>query len=224
MSDHDQIFDFFGLPRGLRNNIYGLLTRDVVIAQGSDAQGYPNTVRIQVQDGPFQQLLHLNHQFKAEYEQEIKRFQTILFRDLGSAALERPSLPPALYVEKAEFTIISLCLSVGACRDGDHWDMSCHLDWITSSVTSLSNLKALKIKAYPQWISAQYLQPHDSHDTAMLGRLDRLTKMAKVTRIEVYPLRAKIEALDLEKRTEAYEKHEGLKLVWTKQSGWQELE
>ena len=76
-----QIFDFFGLPAELRNEIYSHLTEDVKLDSGEDRKGVAVRSDVVVKDTVIINCLLLNRQFKEEYEHEIASRQTLVFTD-----------------------------------------------------------------------------------------------------------------------------------------------
>ena len=72
-SSHDDIFDFFRLPRELRDQIDAEITTDLEIASGRDEGGEPIRIEVMVRDGPVQKVLHLCRQFKEEYSESTGR-------------------------------------------------------------------------------------------------------------------------------------------------------
>jgi hypothetical protein len=80
----ERIFDFFGLARELRNEIYPMLTEDVEVQNGCrDSDGDGDRFHVTVRNKLLLTPLLLNHQFKEEYEQETKHHEALVFEDTG---------------------------------------------------------------------------------------------------------------------------------------------
>ncbi|KAK5677964.1 hypothetical protein LTS10_009848 [Elasticomyces elasticus] len=72
----DKVFDFFRLPRELRDLIYAGLTCEIII-QGKK----PYIQRAVVQNAPIEKLLTLNKQFNHEYDQHVREASRMLIED-----------------------------------------------------------------------------------------------------------------------------------------------
>ena len=77
-------FDFFGLPRELRNEVYSLLAQDLCLCSDvDDNEDYPTAIEIRVVAAPLPKLFTLCRRFKTENEERFKCGLTAIFKDLG---------------------------------------------------------------------------------------------------------------------------------------------
>jgi hypothetical protein len=87
VEDHSdrQIFDFFGLPRELRDEIYSILGKEVEIVKAFDDTGRARELQVTVADVMLPEVQTLSRQFKTEYDENHKRGTKIIFEDFGGA-------------------------------------------------------------------------------------------------------------------------------------------
>ncbi|KAK3720849.1 hypothetical protein LTR37_003512 [Vermiconidia calcicola] len=77
-----EIFDFFGLPRELRNQIYADLAVDFVCPGVWRAYRYGNQLRVIKHNAPSSRHLVVSRQFGTEYKQQLLPLQTLGLRDI----------------------------------------------------------------------------------------------------------------------------------------------
>ena len=78
------IFDFFGLPRELRDKVYGWLTQDLCLCgSDDDEENEPTIIEVRLVAAPLPKLFTLCRQFRTEYEERFKHGLTATFKDLG---------------------------------------------------------------------------------------------------------------------------------------------
>ena len=113
-SAEERIFDFFKLPRKLRDAIYNKLGVEIELASGWDDEGRSKSFGVKMKKGPSAKLLLVSHQFKTEYEQQVRRKPTIIFRDFGGSSSAMPKLDMDLSnFARAEMHLVAL----GSCQD-----------------------------------------------------------------------------------------------------------
>lgn len=223
-------FDFFALPRELRDEIYSLMTKSVKLESGMHANGEgPKGIAVSVANAPIQNLLLLNHQFKSEYKEQIDPLRTIQFRDTGGDLNKpTPKIDLSLF-KKSEMDLLALCTAGHSC-DSD-WcdaaeDILTHAGWISGIIESLANLEDLKIRLFIDWkTSGKPKWPAPSHgpDSNIVQHVKDLTSSPKLSRLEIYPFRWSHKDDNANNRTRIYEEHEELVALWTKEKRWVEV-
>ena len=145
----ERIFDFFGLPRELRDAIYSMLAIDSEIGSGLKKDGQRG-IQVKVQCGLLVDLLVLNHQFKSEHEERLKPGQTLLLVDLGGENLEPQIKKAPFAMTRVEISLIAYCgqqtCSGPTCNASE--DMRLHSSWIQSTIARFERLGEVNIKIY----------------------------------------------------------------------------
>ena len=221
----EKMFKFFDLSRELRNEVYTNLTKYLCVSSGYDeVHEEPIRAETYTADAPIPHLFRLCRQFKTEYEETFKQGFTIIFRDIGSMDYE-PALEGDLdRYTKAEVFVLAYCDDAGCPghKCGAYYDLRDHVGWIEKMLPSLQNLRDLRVRVYQ-------CQSHDSsvecapvHPPMQLrDHLDRLVKLATLSRLEVYPF-VKVEGSgNAADGVVAYESAQAPEKVWTKEDGWQ---
>ena len=139
-------FDFFGLPRELRDFAYGYLLNG---NKKLTAQKY---LRMKVKNAPSMNLMLVSHEFSTEYREAIRFHSSIVCADTGKELPEVLTLRnfPAVLssVTRVEFRIWLVC-NESSHIDGDRCtlrsDLDLHLAWIReiASKTSVSKITIL---------------------------------------------------------------------------------
>ena len=219
-----RVFDFFGLPRELRNEVYAHLNKDLCVNSGYDQTGElikPQTYATAV---PIPHVLRICRQLKTEYEEAFKGGFTITFKDLGA-----PDYEPALEGDldkftKAEALILAHCDLLdcpAAC--GAYRDLESHVQWMQTILPRLNNLRDLRVRVYQ-------CQLHDAETSSgqihppnqpISKQLDKLVKRANLSRLEVYPFMKVEGSGEATDGVKAYESAQATEKVWTKETGWQ---
>lgn len=223
-----QVFDFFHLPRELRDEVYINLATDITLVSGSLSDGARRGIQVLVGNGPVPKLLRLNHQFKDEYGKQIERMQVLTFKDLGGT-LTQPSQPianaqPSIFT-KVELNLLALC-TPDTCTaewcDGAE-DISTHIIWTNNTLTNLTRLEEVVIRLYVHWkADGEPKWPHAGHGPGIYLQLNNLVKTSRLSRLEVYPFYWNEDYDDTVNRVAIYKKHEDLVALWTKEEGWVE--
>jgi hypothetical protein len=222
------IFDFFGLPRELRNQVYSLLAQDLCLcSDADDDEDYSTAIEVRVAAAPLPKLFTLCRQFKTEYEELFKRGLTATFKDLGrdiwttDILASAKSITPRLdRVTKAEIHLLTICQS-NDCKNnqcGTCFDLSSHIDWIRAVVPEVPKLKEIEVKIY----KCQLGHPADasSHSPRLEETLDKVTAFPLTCRIEVFPFYVSPEDSGAVHGVKAYEEQQAPEMVWTKDLGW----
>ena len=100
MAAKGQTFDFFGLPRELRDEIYLMLAVDTDPVGGINKCNRPKDIQVGTERGPFAKLLRLNRQLKSEYEEQLQgthHYSCNNFRSINARQLL--TYPPSLLQE-----------------------------------------------------------------------------------------------------------------------------
>jgi hypothetical protein len=142
------IFDFFGLPRELRNEIYSMLTHVKTLCRGRNAEGVATQFEASIKSAPIPKAFSLCRQFKTEYEEAFEDGMTLVIRDLWSG-MKTPSTAGWL----DNITRAQILLLLG-CKHGCNYDGVCriyadlkdHLEWIKDILPQLKELKALEVR------------------------------------------------------------------------------
>ena len=225
VADTERVFDFFGLPRELRNEIYSLLTKEEVLNSGITTDGYAESIRVTVKNAMLPKLFVLNRQFQAEYEEQFERGQTIVFKDVGSTTLRRPDFGDKYSnAPNAEVLCMAVCVARGC--DGDRCAVTdsfkSHAAWIKSSVQQLKKLEQLLIKIYfcqltftPDTLVSEHACPTET--------LEPFIVLPATTRIEIFPVVGVPEnnGRDFAQCAVAYQTQNMSNAVWTRKDGWQ---
>lgn len=125
------VFDFFGLPRELRNEIYSLLTEIKHLSLDPEEEDMHPT-KAYITAVPLAQLFTLCHQFKTEYEEMFKHGLQVTFQDMGGR-IQAPILNEGLdKITRAEFLSLAFCdddsCNLSYC--GAHDDTAMHIEAI----------------------------------------------------------------------------------------------
>jgi hypothetical protein len=215
------IFDFFGLPRELRNEVYSLLTANLCLCSGYDDELTAFEVRVAA--APLPELFTLCRQFRVEYEEQFTHGLTATFKDLGREIYTSENVICGRLdrITKAEILLLTICEG-NACSDdscGTYADLSDHIDWIEVVVPKFPNLKEVAVKIYN--CQSAYHVDASNHNSIMDDILCRLKPLPLTTRIEVYPFYVLQEYSGAVHGIKACEEKQAPEMVWTKDLGWQ---
>lgn len=142
-----KMFNFFGLARELRDQIYDNLL--------DKAASLPTMKHftMDVKNGPHQSLMLVNRQFSSEYLEAMRRRTKIIFTDKWGKfwesvkSLQGLDLPPVLCTARFLELRIWLARDPGIDHDGEvrgpHVDMRRHLHWISHVVSLMHNPQVL---------------------------------------------------------------------------------
>ncbi|KAK5721017.1 hypothetical protein LTR15_006979 [Elasticomyces elasticus] len=132
----DKVFDFFQLPRELRDFIYASLTCDLII-QGKE-EGIHRAV---VHNAPIEKLLTLNKQFHDEYDQHVRKASRMLIED-GT----RPSCEPIPLGKRArdlKCVEIRLLMFADEVEDALYNELTDLGEWVIPTMRSMNNLERI---------------------------------------------------------------------------------
>lgn len=142
MASHNRnTFDFFGLPRELRDTIYEyLLVTDKPLRLRELDYNYPMVdPKPTISHAPGRKCLTLNAQFKTEYEQELHLMASLTFHDNGTA-LDYPVISGSLkHLQNVKLELQinpRVHSSVGR-------EITVHIAWATELKAQLLNVKHL---------------------------------------------------------------------------------
>lgn len=216
------IFDFFGLPKELRNQIYSLLTESRVVVKPHDEHGQLENLQACIPAMPIPMMFTLCCLFKTEYEETFKRGLAITFKDLG-AVIEPPAITQQFnrFIKAAVF-ILAFCNRQHCNGDSCHavGDLGDHLDWIKTTALQLKNLKELEVKIYQglcDIVPGEYAT-HSSFATHKL--FDEFIAVSGIERIELFPIFLMTGGLE-KNGWKAYESNQTPEAIWTKKYGWE---
>lgn len=219
-----KVFDFYGLPGELRNEIYALLTQQKTLDSGYD-HGDDDARRIaaRLDNIPLPKAFTLCRQLKSEYEDIFKHNFTIVCKDLGP--IDGPywlaNIPRG--IAAAEFLLLAIC---GNDRCSNDWcdgceDLETHVSWIMEFVHEFEGLKDLTFRVY----KCQIVEGNEANGTQHLALIDKslsqLTEMPLATCVEVYPVfMIKDGDRNPWDAVEAYDAKSEPESVWTRKDGW----
>ena len=223
-ADEERWFDFFGLSRELRNEIYSMLTQTRVVDSGVDEANTPRGLEVTVKDEPLPKLFGLSHQFKTEYEEAMKYGSTMCFKDLGED-IGTPIIGDKLdRITKAEMTLLAVC-DRSYCDGNDcsaRPDFGNHVSWIPKIVSKLDKLKQIDIRIYK--VQLRLSKETISHDVVLHDLLATLTALTATARIEIHPFYVipdEDSCLGAVEGVKAYKAKLTPCAVWTRKDGWQ---
>lgn len=177
-------FNFFGLPRELRDVIYeyGCMTsHHQALLRGAKDQKRMH-IRVVLRK-PLLNLLLINRQFATEYqERRHKLRKTTVIDDEAFMGSELLVPAKARDTVRLELRLVLFCSNrdqpLYSCRVTE--DLEMHLRWIPSFTAQMTSLEDLHIKLY--------IFPHESTKRCLeevLARLDSYTDLHKVSCVEV---------------------------------------
>lgn len=136
------VFDFFGLPRELRNEIYSLLT-EVKYLSTDRGENDEHPTKVSIAAAPLNHPLTLCRQFKTEYEETFKHGLKITFQDMGGQ-IRAPQITGDLdKITRAEIIVIAFCGELPSCAlpwCGAADDTNSHVTAIKTTVQNFKNL------------------------------------------------------------------------------------
>ncbi|KAK4954545.1 hypothetical protein LTR10_007976 [Elasticomyces elasticus] len=131
----DKVFDFFQLPRELRDFIYEGLTCDIII-QGEE----PHIQRAVVHNAPIEKLLTLNKQFNDEYDQHVREASQMVIED--GLTINREPIPlgkRARDVKRVEIRLLMFANTIFGALD----ELTDHEEWVIATIQSLAKLESV---------------------------------------------------------------------------------
>ena len=182
------IFDFFRLPRELRNEVYSLLTKSKTFCDGRNNVGVVDQLHVSIKAAPIPELFSLCRQFKAEYQETFKHGMTITIKDLYTS-LQAPTM--AAWpddISRVQIVLLLICKdpeyhSNESVTCGIAGNLHAHLRWIEEMLPQLKQLKDLEIRIYPCQGPAK---THKPIDTAAVA-LTQMVALPVTSLVEVYP-------------------------------------
>ncbi|KAK3714656.1 hypothetical protein LTR37_007636 [Vermiconidia calcicola] len=185
-------------------------------------------------------LLLVNHQFGAEYKQELHSMRILLFRDIGLLDPSLEEITSSSIAKASGATKIGMqLLSCGPTQDGceksgaDAFDdVRQHCVSVTKLLNQLAQIQQIEMQVFVYSSAPASLQWSQHAELVhMMGSLDHLIKLSKVTGIEVYafswPDEDEVEVEDEDgfvfnrRGEDAYKQDRKLVTKWTKREGWQ---
>ena len=222
----ERIFDFFGLPRELRNEIYSMLTEDVGLQKGYDDDDDDDDeydehagLRITVQSKMLLTPRLLNHQLKNEYEQEMKDHETLVIKDIGGPWLQKMQTVRVMAgVRSAIIYLLILCSpktsSNPPCNCMD--DLEEQVAWINGQSKLLRSLQPLKVEIHP---CSQRETEWNDHGRGAIEDFESMLEFVGDLQIEVFPLSRHMSGY----LGRAPEDEAAPVSKWTRAGGWQDL-
>ena len=218
--DEERIFDFFGLPRELRNEIYSMLTEDVEVQNGYDDDGdVPFGLQITVQSKMLLTPRLLNQQFKNEYEQETKGHQVLVLKDIGGPFDKMNTARVTTGVRSAIIRLLVTCRPYTS----SNYPCNCvgnfeeHVKWINGQFKLLRSLQDVKLEIHPCSPYKGDIEWND-HGREAIENFKNVLEFSGDFQIKVFPLfRDKRGNL-----VKAYEDEAAPVSKWTRTGGWQD--
>lgn len=214
------IFDFFGLPRELRDEIYSLLTEDHTIHRGLDEDGYPDGIEIVMTNCVLLNPCLLNHQFKNEYEQEVKDRQKLLVQDTGGQ-MDYQTLPLMIDRSTPKATVQMLLIHNTKSEDGSclcAQEFEGHAEGLEHMFKDFEALKDVQIELRP-CTSSPMGRTWDVHREELMEHLIPIQNMRFVTKIELFPLFQQNQGVE---SYCTYKEHQVPVKTWTRAKGWED--
>lgn len=227
-SGEEKTFNFFGLPRELRDRIYDHLTgasKDA-IRFVKCSNYWPDEVSVEC--APLIGALTLCHQFKDEYEERTRGYSTLIIKDLY-CSFESPVLMSILrHLTRVSIEIVctcfggSRCWSVAGC--GAEIDLNSHERWIRSTLNQLADLEQVNITCLLPGDSAKSEWFGSWHSSLLLPALESMVQLPRLHSLKIYPLQRADEEYGVMREyvRVPYERQERLLTEWTKSEGWRE--
>ena len=222
---NERIFDFFGLPRELRNEIYSNLTSDITLASGLPSNSDDETyLEVVMKDGPRSELLLLSRQLKTEYEEHINRTKAVVIKDTGGS-LDEPELGVDLKFSKVTIHIFGAEKHVDSCEE--LWqnavqDIPHHRVWVDNFLGNHGQLGEITISLYLQSTCEGRLQWAQHSEAAKIAvELEKLTSISKLKTLKVYTFSwpQSVAKKDRDWK-EIYKCYRGPVTEWTASDGW----
>ena len=220
----ERVFDFFGLPAEVRNEIYSMLTEDIIIEDGYlDIKSVPGAHITIRQKGLLRPLL-LNRRFKEEYQEEVDRHQTLVFQDNGD---QWPTFNPCSIMSKVSRVTLRLLIECSGFEfTGDICDcfreVGDHMLWIQRALGTAKSPKHLKIELWPYLVDTRVDTQHDKswleNGTEAIARIRQMSVSSEDFQIEVYS------AVKRESNRLAHTVYDDERPPigkWSRASGWQ---
>lgn len=138
------IFNFFGLSRELRDQIYGELLDKNIPLHVRDR----DCLKVLLKNGPSVALMLVNHQFADEYKEAVGRCSILVCADSGNDPLgdvKAPKLPPLLHsIRGLEMRLRLFCkkdhdLTMSGKDCGARQEMEAHQNWMTKIADQMHN-------------------------------------------------------------------------------------
>ena len=190
-TDGESVFNFFGLPQELRNEIYKCATVDEVDIKKKVAK-MPTSVRLLMNDAALAKLLTLNRQFKSKYEQSVNDVRTLVIKDPGSGFrplyLRNKTFPVFQRLEVHFQITVRRCSSRKTCRQA--LDVGEARRVTRSLLAQLERVQELSVKLLVVLNDDEGSQRPLVPCSRMKSELDKFTKIPRLIRLEVQPLRS----------------------------------
>lgn len=223
-SDTHRFFDFFGLPRELRDEIYCQLGQQVDLA--SDDTEEPTVIQATIRNVPIPKLLCLCTQFKEEYEKNLSGAQTLVLQDNGANTdlWVNDSLPSFSKVEMQIMVVCENdCPNTGRCTAAD--DLGDHREWIQGFLDTSDSLTSLKVEIHVQACNRiTRTWPKLGHGVDFSKALTFLTNSSRLQQVTVTLFESTLEAVreDNVKGLEIYRETRDHVATWSREAGWRE--
>ncbi|KAK3645112.1 hypothetical protein LTR22_014914 [Elasticomyces elasticus] len=210
-ASQDKVFDFFQLPRELRDFIYAGLTCDIII-QGK----VPRIQRAVIRSAPIEKLLTLNKQFNDEYDQYVRKASQMVIED--GIAISRKPIPlgkRACDVKRVEIRLLMFADTMYGALD----ELADHEEWVIATIQSLAKLESIEcsynlcIEPSGEWLENWHEDPFWAAFEAFVNHsgvttLDRRKEVREDTAEDLSALRTSMASPIPSLAT------------WTKESGW----
>ncbi|KAK1072751.1 hypothetical protein LTR74_002266 [Friedmanniomyces endolithicus] len=151
-------FDFFGLPRELRDFIYEVL--ETTTARVKVTHKWSTKLRAKAHDLPAPKMLQLSHRFSSEYRSIVQKKTTLVIEDHFGDFTRPEDITVELSRSVSTIQLVRLELYVAHtllpvdCRGGDMdccitgRDVALHKRWIPVLLAKLSQLTSLTIHVH----------------------------------------------------------------------------
>ncbi|KAK5702238.1 hypothetical protein LTR17_022481 [Elasticomyces elasticus] len=132
----DKVFDFFQLPRELRDFIYACLTCEIII-QGKEQ----HIQRAVIHSAPIEKLLTLNKQFNDEYDQYVRKTSQMIIED--GITWSRDPIPLGKRARDVKRVEVRLLMFTDETEDALD-DLTDHGKWVIPTIRSMNNLERIE--------------------------------------------------------------------------------
>ena len=190
MANDRAIFNFFGLPRELRNEIYSYLTRDFTLDSGLDENNQQRKCRIIVKGAPIISLPLISRQFRSEYEGEVDSLPTVVVQDVGSILVGTKVKKSTDHFSKVHFYLLASRAKEITCDtsvEAAIRDVPLHCQWPVLTLASIPQLKEVNISVY---VPSSFEDPAEWMKHAEIAKirkaLEALTKIPRLTTLSTF--------------------------------------
>ena len=212
-----KVFNFFGLPREIRDQIYSLLTLGSKQLSRRDKFRTSGSFQITIRNTTLPNLLLVNREFKAEYEDNVVPNQTVGFLEMGQN-LRYPK--PTKYFQNFRKIKVLLrpvcslyCGRMNGCMAVE--DVKQHFRWMQ---IALGAVHELQVKLFLYFTDEHVDDVTVQHTRTVLDEARTLITLPNVNHVEIYPWSNSM----IDQRLEGCKDYQTPLATWTATGGWKE--